>query len=91
MHPNPYKNQADPIVEKAMSLSGEAKDGEVKLTWSPVPGVSGYRVFKDAVEVSRPHGTSWTDKDVSGAHVYTVRFVKSGAVSEDSNAVTLGD
>ncbi len=76
-------------------LSGVAGIGQVALSWTASTdnvGVTGYKVFRDGVQVAAPAGPSYADTGLTNgvAHSYTVIAVDAAAnQSLQSSAVML--
>lgn len=67
--------------------------GAVELAWtaSPSPGVTAYRVYRDGVRLAETSGTAFRDTSAPRDErvTYTVRAVRTGLESSDSQAVSV--
>lgn len=75
---------------------GTPTNTSVPLSWSPVQGAAGYRVFRDGAQVGAPTGPAFTDTGLAPgtSYKYTVAAVAAdgtaGTVSSAVTATTTG-
>jgi hypothetical protein len=92
--PTPTPTPADGTAPSApANLQATGGNSQVSLTWSPASdnlGVTGYRVYRNGVQVGAPAATSYTDGGLANGttYAYTVRAVDAAAnVSASSVSV----
>jgi len=69
---NPYVIGGSMVLNKPSKLTAsDVTSTSVKLDWPSVPGASGYKLFKDGVEVYSGNALSYTDNAVAGNSTYT--------------------
>lgn len=85
----------DPPPAQPTGLTATATAfNQVQLSWTAnnEPDISGYRIYRDGIQVAEVTGTSWTDNGVTGnsTYTYTIRAVDTaGNVSNESNPATV--
>ncbi len=70
-----------------MATAGNA---QVSLTWTTVPGATGYQVFRNGTQVGTPTAAAFTDTGLTNntAYSYTVKATNLGGTSAASAAVS---
>ncbi|HEV7203265.1 MAG TPA: hypothetical protein VGN18_01575 [Jatrophihabitans sp.] len=63
-------------------------DGQVGLSWSPVPGATSYRVFRDGVGLASTVATTFADTGLSNGtrYAYTVVAYRANSVASTPSA-----
>lgn len=87
-----YTSTAPPAPPAAPAdVAAENSSGSVLVTWSPVPGATSYKVWRDGVQVGTSATTSYLDSAVafSTTYTYTVVAVGAGGDSTPSSAATV--
>jgi chitodextrinase len=75
-----------PTVPGSLQVSA-ATTSAITITWSPSSdnvGVSGYRIFRNAVEVGTAPGTTFTDTGLAPGTTYTYRVSARDAAGNES-------
>jgi fibronectin type 3 domain-containing protein len=78
------------IPSTPAGLAAVAADARITLTWTAVPGVTGYRVYRDGALVASPVTATYADSGVVNGttYSYTVVAVNGPRASGASAAVT---
>lgn len=83
-----------PGAPDAPVLSGELDGDDVDLSWTTIPGATGYRLYRDAQAIFTsitPSGVEYTDNPGSGVFIYTVTAFNQYGESEQSNSVQISN
>jgi hypothetical protein len=75
-------------------LSGNAKcdlqthKPAVSLSWSIVPGVDGWQLYRDGSVYAVPHGSIFSDTNIVPGHTYTYNIATNALAAPLSNPIT---
>jgi lysophospholipase L1-like esterase len=77
------------VVLPPAAPSAPSRLYSVVLTWGTVTGATGYKVYRDAVQIGTPSSATYTDSVAAGSYSYTVTATNSGGESSASSATSV--
>ncbi|MFG2161494.1 chitinase [Streptomyces olivaceus] len=69
--------------------AGSATSSSIALSWSPVPGATGYAVYRDGARVRTVTGTSTTVTGLSPATAYAFQIAAVNGAGESARSATV--
>ncbi len=70
-------------------LSGTSTASSVSLSWSPVSGATGYKVYRNNALAGSPGGTSYTDGGLSASTTYSYQVSATNAAGESARSAAV--
>ncbi|MFD5970398.1 chitinase [Streptomyces sp. NPDC060311] len=82
------ETQQPPAVPGGLK-TGSVTSSSVALSWSPVPGATGYAVYRDGVKVSTVTGTSTTVSGLTPSTAYSFQVTAVNDAGESARSATV--
>ncbi|MFJ7153837.1 chitinase [Streptomyces sp. NPDC101118] len=84
--PAPDGGQQQPPATPAGLTAGGATAGSVGLSWNPVAGATGYRVYRDGTQVLTATGTTATVTGLAASTTYTFQVSATNGAGESARS-----
>ncbi|MEU6529926.1 glycoside hydrolase family 18 protein [Streptomyces sp. NPDC046928] len=85
----PGGDATQPPAPPAGLTAGTVTSSSVALTWSPVPGATGYAVYRDGAKVRTVNGTSATVTGLSPTTAYAFQVTALNEAGESARSATV--
>ncbi|MFJ6940922.1 chitinase [Streptomyces sp. NPDC101132] len=87
--PTPDGGQEQPPASPAGLTAGGATSSSIGLSWNPVAGATGYRVYRDGAQVLTTTGTTATVTGLAASTTYTFQVSATNSAGESARSAAV--